>query len=194
MLKKNLRKIYLEKRMTLSKDEVNFLSEKIFDEFILQFNVIENQKVSIFLPISKFNEINTLEFIKFLWSKKVNVFVPKIIDKDLISIKFTSETILIENSWGILEPLSNQNEETVFDYVITPLLYCDSFGNRVGYGKGFYDKFFQTINSDAKKIGVNYFSPTDVIDDISELDVKLDYLITPDEILSFFSGTSIFTK
>ena len=194
MFKKDLRKIYLEKRMTLSKDEVNFLSEKIFDKFILQFNIIENQKVSIFLPISKFNEINTLEFIKFLWSKKVNVFVPKIIDKDLISIKFTSETILIENSWGILEPLSNQNEETVFDYVITPLLYCDSFGNRVGYGKGFYDKFFQTINSDAKKIGVNYFSPTDVIDDISELDVKLDYLITPDEILSFFSGTSIFTK
>ena len=193
MLKKDLRKIYLEKRMTLSKDEVNFLSEKILDKFILQFNIIENQKVSIFLPISKFNEINTLEFIKFLWSKKVNVFVPKIIDKDLISIKFTSETILIENSWGILEPLSNQNEETVFDYVITPLLYCDSFGNRVGYGKGFYDKFFQTINSDAKKIGVNYFAPTDIIDDISELDVKLDYLITPDEILSF-SGMSILTK
>ena len=193
MLKKDLRKIYLEKRMTLSKDEVNFLSEKIFDEFILQFNVIENQKVSIFLPISKFNEINTLEFIKFLWSKKVNVFIPKIIDKDLISVKFTSETVLIQNSWGILEPLSNQNEETVFDYVITPLLYCDSFGNRVGYGKGFYDKFFQTINFDAKKIGVNYFAPTDIIDDISELDVKLDYLITPDEILSF-SGMSILTK
>jgi 5-formyltetrahydrofolate cyclo-ligase len=193
MLKKNLRKIYLEKRMTLSKDEVNFLSEKIFDKFILQFNIIENQKVSIFLPISKFNEINTLEFIKFLWSKKVNVFIPKIIDKDLISVKFTSETVLIQNSWGILEPLSNQNEETVFDYVITPLLYCDSFGNRVGYGKGFYDKFFQTINSDAKKIGVNYFAPTDIIDDISELDVKLDYLITPDEILSF-SGISMLTK
>ena len=193
MLKKDLRKIYLEKRMALSKDEVNFLSEKIFDKFILQFNIIENQKVSIFLPISKFNEINTLEFIKFLWSKKVNVFIPKIIDKDLISVKFTPETILIENSWGILEPLSNQNEETVFDYVITPLLYCDSFGNRVGYGKGFYDKFFQTINSDAKKIGVNYFAPTDIIDDISELDVKLDYLITPDEILSF-SGISMLTK
>jgi 5-formyltetrahydrofolate cyclo-ligase len=137
MLKKDLRKIYLEKRMTLSKDEVSFLSEKIFEKFILQFNVIENHKVSVFFPISKFNEINTLEFIKFLWSKKLNVFIPKIIDKDLISVIFTSETVLIQNSWGILEPLSNQNEETVFDYVITPLLYCDSFGNRVGYGKGF---------------------------------------------------------
>ena len=98
MLKKDLRKIYLEKRMTLSKDEVSFLSERIFDKFILQFNVIENQKVSVFLPISKFNEINTLEFIKFLWSKKLNVFIPKIIDKDLISVKFTPKTILIENS------------------------------------------------------------------------------------------------
>ncbi len=63
----------------------------------------------------------------------------------------------------------------------------------LGYGKGFYDKFFQTINFDAKKIGVNYFAPTDIIDDISELDVKLDYLITPDEILSF-SGISMLTK
>jgi 5-formyltetrahydrofolate cyclo-ligase len=48
MLKKDLRKIYLEKRKTLSKDEVNFLSEKIFEKFILQFNVIENQKVMFF--------------------------------------------------------------------------------------------------------------------------------------------------
>jgi 5-formyltetrahydrofolate cyclo-ligase len=47
---------------------------------------------------------------------------------------------------GNFRAFSNQNEETVFDYVITPLLYCDSFGNRVGYGKGFYDQFFQTIN------------------------------------------------
>ena len=193
MLKKDLREKYLEKRKTLSIDEVNFLSDKIFEKFILQFNVSENQNIHIFLPISKLNEINTFSFIKQLWEMKINVFIPKIIDKDLISIKFIPETILIENSWGILEPLSNQNEETVFDYVITPLLYCDSFGNRVGYGKGFYDKFFQTINSDAKKIGVNYFAPTDIIDDISELDVKLDYLITPDEILSF-SGISMLTK
>ena len=63
MLKKDLRKIYLEKRMTLSKDEVNFLSERIFDEFILQFNVIENHKVSVFFFFFFFNEINTLEFI-----------------------------------------------------------------------------------------------------------------------------------
>ena len=185
MLKKNLREKYLEKRKTLSIDEVNFLSDKIFEKFILQFNVSENQNVHVFLPISKLNEINTFSFIKQLWEMKINVFVPKIHQNKIISVKFTPQTFLKENSWGILEPTSSTNEENTFDYIITPLLYCD---------KGFYDQFFKTINAEAKKIGVNYFPPIDMIDDVSENDVQLDYLVTPDEILSFFSGTSIFTK
>ena len=194
MLKKNLREKYLEKRKTLSIDEVNFLSDKIFEKFILQFNVSENQNVHVFLPISKLNEINTFSFIKKLWEMKINVFVPRIHQNKIISVKFTPQTLLKENSWGILEPTSSTNEENTFDYIITPLLYCDKNGNRIGYGKGFYDQFFKTINADAKKIGVNYFPPIDMIDDVSENDVQLDYLVAPDEILSFFSGTSIFTK
>ena len=178
----------------MSIDEVNFLSDKIFEKFILQFNVSENQNIHIFLPISKLNEINTFSFIKQLWEMKINVFVPKIHQNKIISVKFTPQTFLKENSWGILEPVSSTNEENTFDYIITPLLYCDKNGNRIGYGKGFYDQFFKTINAEAKKIGVNYFPPIDMIDDVSENDVQLDYLVAPDEILSFFSGTSIFTK
>lgn len=193
MLKKELRQKYLEKRKTLSEDEVNFLSQKILKNFILQFNLSENQSIHVFLPIKKFNEIETNSLIEYFWKCKVNVFLPKIHENKIISIKYTSGTILQENAWGILEPVSIINEENSFDYVITPLLYCDNNGNRVGYGKGFYDDFFRTINTDAKKIGVNYFPPIDMIDDVSENDVKLDYLVTPDEILSF-SDTSIFTK
>lgn len=193
MLKKELRQKYLEKRKTLSEDEVNFLSQKILKNFILQFNLSENQSIHVFLPIKKFNEIETNSLIEYFWKCKVNVFLPKIHENKIISIKYTSETILQENAWGILEPVSIINEENSFDYIITPLLYCDKNGNRVGYGKGFYDEFFRTINADAKKIGVNYFPPIDIIDDVSENDVKLDYLVTPDEILSF-SDTSIFTK
>lgn len=193
MLKKELRQKYLEKRKTLSEDEVNFLSQKISKNFILQFNLSENQSIHVFMPIKKFNEIETNSLIEYFWKCKLNVFLPKIHENKIISIKYTSETILQENAWGILEPVSIINEENSFDYVITPLLYCDNNGNRVGYGKGFYDEFFRTINADAKKIGVNYFPPIDMIDDVSENDVKLDYLVTPDEILSF-SDTSIFTK
>ena len=194
MKKSDLRIKYTKQRETLSQDEVLSFSQKIFEKFILQFNVSENQNVHVFLPISKLNEINTFSFIKQLWEMKINVFVPKIHQNKIISVKFTPQTLLKENSWGILEPVSSTNEENTFDYIITPLLYCDKNGNRIGYGKGFYDQFFKTINAEAKKIGVNYFPPIDKIDDVSENDVQLDYLLIPDEMLSFFSGTSIFTK
>lgn len=193
MLKKDLRKKYLEKRMSLSKKETLFLSEKIFENIILQFKLSENQNVHVFLPITKFKEIDTLPFIKYLWSKKINVYVPKIFEGKMISLKFTESTVLNINHWGIKEPISNQNEQCIFDYVITPLLYCDKNGNRIGYGKGYYDQFFREINSNAKKIGVNYFLPEETIEDVFEKDVQLDYLAVPDEMLSFF-GTSIFTK
>ncbi len=193
MIKAELRKLYLEKRKTLSNDEVLILSEKILENFILQFNVIENQSVHVFLPIKKFNEMETKFLIEYFWKRKVNVFVPKIFQNKIISVKLTPETVLKENSWGILEPISNENECSNFDFVITPLLYCDKKGNRIGYGKGFYDEFFRTINADAKKIGVNYFPPIESIDDVSDFDVKLDYLVTPVETLSF-SFTSTSTK
>ena len=193
MIKAELRKLYLEKRKTLSNDEVLILSKKILENFILQFNVIENQSVHVFLPIKKFNEIETKFLIEYFWKRKVNVFVPKIFKNKIISVKLTPETVLKENSWGILEPISNENECSNFDFVITPLLYCDRKGNRIGYGKGFYDEFFKTINADAKKIGVNYFPPIESIDDVSDFDVKLDYLVTPVETLSF-SFTSTSTK
>ena len=195
MKKEEIRKLYKSKRLTLSKDEVNFLSEKIFKNFILQFKPSENQRVHIFLSIEKFNEINTKIFIDHFFDKKIRVFVPKMIDNQIISVELTENTNLEVNSWGILEPSSNQDSGFKdFDFVIVPLLYCDEYGNRVGYGKGFYDQFFKTINAEAKKIGVNYFPPIDKIDDVSENDVQLDYLLIPDEMLSFFSGTSIFTK
>ena len=193
MKKLELRKKYLKKRKTLSADEVLLLSEKIYKNFILQFNVIENQNIHVFLSIEKFNEINTKFFLEYFWNRNVNVFVPKVKGGEIISIRFTKDTKLEKSSWGILEPASDENECSNFDYVITPLLYCDKNGNRVGYGKGFYDDFFSRINQDAKKIGVNFFPPIDFIEDVSESDVQLDYLITPEEILSF-SLTSTCTK
>ena len=67
LTKKELRTIYKEKRMALSQDEVNFFFYIFFEQFILQFNIIENQKVNVFLPIEKFNEINTQIFIDYFF-------------------------------------------------------------------------------------------------------------------------------
>ncbi|PIF43349.1 5-formyltetrahydrofolate cyclo-ligase [Chryseobacterium sp. 52] len=189
MKKSELRNIYIQKRKALSQDEALSLSQKIFDYFMTCFQPVSGQKVHVFIPIEKFNEINTGIFIDAFLGKEIRVFVPKIVEGHLISVEINKDTEFETSRWGISEPVSNEDSETHhFDYVITPLLYCDHKGNRVGYGKGFYDEFFQSISRASKKIGVNYFSPDEQIDDVWENDIPLDYLVTPTEVLSFFKG------
>lgn len=195
MRKADLRIKYLEYRKNLSKDEVQDLSEKIFNQFLFYFKPSENQLVHLFLPIKKFNEIDTNIFINYFFNNKIRVFVPKIFEKKLISVELKENSVLKENSWGILEPESNEDSgEKDFNFVLTPLLYCDNQGNRVGYGKGFYDRFFSKINPNAIKVGVSFFSPKEKVEDISAFDVRLDYLVTPITVLSFGNFESKSTK
>ncbi|PTT71927.1 MULTISPECIES: 5-formyltetrahydrofolate cyclo-ligase [unclassified Chryseobacterium] len=186
MLKAELRKKYMQKRKALSIDEAFLLSEKIFKNFIEYFKPSQNQKIHIFIPIEKFKEINTQIFISYFLSRKIRVYVPKIVDTRLISVEIFTDSKFELNNWGISEPVSDEDSGILdFDFVITPLLYCDKQGNRVGYGKGFYDGFFEKVSEETKKIGVNYFNPEENIDDVWENDIPLDYLVTPDAILSF---------
>jgi len=190
MLKTELRKEYMQKRKALSTDEAFLLSEKILANFLAYFKPERGQKVHIFMPIKKFKEIDTGIFIDALLKADIRVFVPKVVEDQLISVEINKDTVFETSSWGISEPLSNKDaQELHFDYVITPLLYCDQKGNRIGYGKGFYDAFFQSISVASKKIGVNYFNPDESIDDVWENDIALDYLVTPTEVLSFFNGS-----
>lgn len=188
MKKSDLRKKYLEKRKSLSDIEIFQQSETIFKNFVEYFKPLSLQKVHIFIPIHKFKEINTQLFTDYFFSRNIKVFVPKIADAKLISVEIFKDTEFAVNQWGISEPVSNEDSGIIdFDFVITPLLYCDSAGNRVGYGKGFYDGFFENISEKSKKIGVNYFNPDENIDDVREEDIPLDYLVTPTVVLSFFN-------
>ena len=74
---------------------------------------------------------------------------------------------------------------TDLDLIFVPLLICDEQGFRVGYGKGFYDKFLAQCKSDAITLGFNYFSPIDKIQDTDEYDIPLNYCITPEHIYEF---------
>lgn len=188
MLKAELRKKYTQKRKALSADEAFLLSESIFKNFVDYFKPVTGQKVHIFMPIGKFMEIDTQLFINYFSSRNIRVFVPKIVSMKLISVEIFTDTEFETNAWGISEPVSDEDSGCLdFDYVITPLLYCDHKGNRVGYGKGFYDGFFEKISEKSKKTGVNYFNPDENIDDVWEYDIPLDYLVTPTDVLSFFS-------
>ncbi|MEF9479795.1 5-formyltetrahydrofolate cyclo-ligase [Chryseobacterium sp. 1B4] len=106
----------------------------------------------------------------------------------LINIEISEDTLYEANSWGITEPVSNEDSgENYFHYVITPLLYCDGKGNRVGYGKGFYDGLFQSISPETKKSESIILIPMNMWM-MSGKTIFLDYLVTPTEVLSFLSG------
>lgn len=189
MLKSELRKIYLEKRNQLSFRQMQVGSESIMREFINKFQPIQYQKIHCFLPIKKFKEVNTFPLIYYCLENKVKVFVPKVCGSRLLALPINETTYLEENTWGIPEPqVAETYEDKDFDIVITPLLYCDPQGNRVGYGKGFYDQLFSEIHPRCLKIGVSYFPPEESITDVWEGDRALDYLVIPDAVLSFKGG------
>ncbi|WHF50411.1 5-formyltetrahydrofolate cyclo-ligase [Chryseobacterium gotjawalense] len=195
MKKAEIRKIYLAKKEKLSKVEIEAFSKKIFTRFMSEFPLKENQKVHCFLSIPEKGEVDTNEFLNYFYENKIRVFVPKMIKTELIALEITKETPLIKNSWGIKEPAGEVDSGVKdFDFIITPLLYSDHFGNRVGYGKGFYDRFFSEVNPNAVKVGVSFFPPQEQVEDIAEFDVPLDYLVTPTEVLSFGNLESKSTK
>ena len=69
--------------------------------------------------------------------------------------------------------------------MIVPLLCFDARGHRVGYGKGYYDRFLQKCRPDCIKAGLSFFPPVKKIDDIHVADVQLDLVVTPNETFYF---------
>lgn len=195
MKKSDLRKWYREKRAQLTALEKHTASEQITSSFLSFFAEKKLSKVHVFLSILRQNEIDTQLLIDSLLKDKIRVFVPKLIGENMISVELLPTTTIKVNSWGIPEPTSNEAyTENDYDAVITPLLYCDHQGNRVGYGKGFYDEFFSSLSPEVLKIGLNYFPPLHQISDVRPEDVALDYLVLPNEVLSFGSFKSKSTK
>lgn len=195
MKKSQLRKTYLDKRKALSQDEVFLHSDEICRQFLDYFKPKPNAKVHIFIPIERLNEVRTEFLIKYFFENNIRVFVPKIVGEDIISVEIFPESVFETNQWQISEPkCSTDSAEKDFDFVITPLVYADEVGNRIGYGKGFYDRFFAGISQKTPKIGVGFFPPKERIEDAFQDDIPLDYLVLPTAVLSFPKGFSNSTK
>ncbi len=191
MDKSSLRKYYLTKRKTLSHEKIETKSEQIKDLFFQEINLETIAYLHIFLPIKKQNEINTFLIIKELkqYSPQIKIIVSKIIPSTFEMQHFLfDEENLTENHWGILEP-SGENlveiQPNQVDMVIIPLLIFDQQGNRVGYGKGFYDRFLQQCRPETLKIGVCLEEPIERISDVNKFDIKMDFCISPTNIYRF---------
>jgi 5-formyltetrahydrofolate cyclo-ligase len=185
MPKHELRKYFLAKRKTLSLASLQQQSQMISTQFFEYFNLMAINYLHIFLPILKQHEINTWLIIETIRQNypHINLVIPKIHlpTHRLESYLFDTHTQLVENRYGVLEPVQALKclDEQI-DLVLLPLICFDNDGFRIGYGKGYYDRFLSQCRQDILKIGLSLFEPVDKIDDTNHYDAKMDFCIMAD--------------
>ena len=187
MNKTDLRKKYKQLRSQLSVDQIDEMSIAIANQ-ILKLDIWTNTYFHVFLPIEIQNEVNTEYILHVLQGKDKEIVISKSNFETLEMAHFllTDNTKIKTNKYDIPEPTNGLEVAVVnIDVVFVPLLALDKNGNRVGYGKGFYDKFLTKCKPTTIKIGLSFYEPEELVDDFTANDVKLNYCITPNEIYKF---------
>ena len=189
MLKAEARKLYREKRKALSPAE----RSKQDDLMLIQFQAVELPFIHSLLsywPIEENNEPNTHLFTDYLEFQNPELIIcyPKanFEDQTMRSVQTNDDTRFRKNKYDLYEPEDGLVvNHGGMDMIFVPLLSFDKNGYRVGYGKGFYDRYLSQCRSDCLKIGFSYFEPLDAIDDTNEFDVPLNLCVTPTSVYVF---------
>lgn len=187
MLKAQLRKKYKDLRSQLSQSEIDNLSISIANNLI-ELPVWTYSFYHIFLSIESQKEVNTEPLLSILSGMDKNIVIPKsnFDNGTMTNYLLTDSTRIKKNKYNIPEPVDGiEINNSKIDVVFIPLLTFDNKGNRVGYGKGFYDVFLSNCPENTIKIGLSFFDPEPLITDVNPHDIPLDYCITPKATLSF---------
>lgn len=188
MTKQEVRDTYIAKRKALSPKRLEEISEAVCHMVFSKYQ-LEGKKISIFLPIERNKEINTYKIWEKAKSFGAQVAIPKVNIKsnEMKQVIFESEDQLEVSEFGIPEPKKGRVVAAEhFDFVFVPLLAIDKQGNRVGYGKGFYDRFLKKCSPRCTFVGLYHFDElVDKIEGIEFYDIKLNACITPNKIFRF---------
>jgi 5-formyltetrahydrofolate cyclo-ligase len=185
--KKELRLHYKKLRKELTPDDLEEKSLAIANT-ILTLPIWEKTYFHVFLPIEEQKEVNTEYVLHLLSGKDKEIVVSKsdFKTREMSHFLLTDNTKIKKNEYNIPEPVNGLPvPPQTIDVVFVPLLAFDVLGNRVGYGKGFYDKFLSECKPETIKIGLSFFEAENAIEDIFELDIKLDYCVTPEKVYTF---------
>mgnify|MGYP001079222209 FL=1 len=181
MKKSDLRKIYRQKRQDLTHETIQKLHKNIYDQ-VFKLDISNVKTVHVFLSLKKFKEIDTEPIIDFFRRKNKQIVVSKsdFSNSTLRHFLLKETTEIVINKYGIPEPINaTPILETEIDLVFVPLLISDEQNYRVGYGKGFYDRFLSSCSKDCSFIGLSFFPPIAEIEDVNEFDIPLEKLIYP---------------
>lgn len=187
MTKKELRIKYKSLRSELSQDDIAEQSLAIANKS-LSLPIWEKDYFHLFLSISGMNEVDTEFILHILSGKDKHILLSKsdFETRQMTHFLLTDNTKIRKNSYGIPEPVDGiEIPADKIEVVFVPLLAFDDSGNRIGYGKGFYDKFLAQCKPETIKVGLSFFEAVEPWEDVFESDVKLDFCVTPENVYTF---------
>jgi len=198
MTKPQIRSLLKEQRNQLSPHErINLdglLRERLFQSKAYQ------DCMNLFIFVSFQSEVDTHEIIRQALAQGKRVYVPRVETNTMDFYKITSLEGLIPSNYGVLEPIkleaNRYKEESLMDsnsishnLMLLPGLAFDKKGNRIGYGAGFYDKYFAThLKIAFYKIALGY--DFQIFEGIpaDEYDIKVDTIITPSQTINIHTN------
>ena len=191
-LKSHVRKSSKQQRNALSREEVQTKSQRIFEQWKSAFPLDHIEYLHLFMSIQQRNEVETELFTQFLRTQhpKIKQIIPVVdpIADVLKHVHLSNEIVLEKSEWGIPEPKIETHPVAAskMDMILLPMLAFDDQGNRIGYGKGHYDRFLSQVKPDCIKIGLCFeLGRYEGLLAAEPTDIPLDFVITEDKIYKF---------
>lgn len=190
MTKKEARIKYKTLRKELTEQERDEKSMAIANE-LLHLPIWDKQYFHVFLSISEHFEVDTECILHILAGKDKDILISKSNfgageskkgkeTREMTHFLLTDGTKIIKNEYNIPEPVDGiEVPDSKIDVVFVPLLAFDKKGHRVGYGKGFYDRFLSKCKPDVITIGLSFFEVENEITDVDTNDFGLNFCVTP---------------
>lgn len=187
MTKKEARIKYKNLRKELNSQQHDDKSIAIANK-LLELPIWDKQYFHVFLSITDHFEVDTEYILHILAGKDKDILISKsdFESRKMIHYLLTDGTKIKKNEYNIPEPVDGiEVPDSKIDVVFVPLLAFDEKGHRVGYGKGFYDRFLAQCKPDVITVGLSFYEAEQEISDLHENDFALNYCVTPSKIYKF---------
>jgi len=186
--KEEFRRKYRQLRKKLSEEDVHELSLRLTQqvEKWLAWKP-EWDHFHLFFPIARFTEVNTFFLKAVLERMDKTLYTSQVIKESLKleTLKLPKDAAFFLDEWGIPVPQESlRTTSEKIEVIFLPLLAYDKAGNRLGFGKGYYDAFLAELERPVVKVGLSFFEPEDRLP-VDAHDIPLDFCITPRQIHAF---------
>lgn len=178
--KTRLRRLFLDKRDLLSYEFIKIASKQIHENLQKINSFKKAEKIGAYYSMC--SEVLTKDILQEILKSGRQLSIPKVVGDDLVFKRISSFADLEKGNFPVLEPKKNCPDATEMDAILVPAIAMTRDGQRLGYGYGYYDRYLAHRRS--KTIALTYSGQIVKTIPATQQDVKIDYVVTEDEIFS----------